>query len=502
MGNLERYFEELLALVGRAAEFSYASDVLEWDQQVNMPEGGNENRSLILSTVRSQAFDLFTSNEVGNLVDKIAGKEDRLRPEYELIAKRLIEVYNRARRIPSGLFQELTETKSKAHKIWVKAKQESNFKHFLPSLKQLVDLNRELAERYGYKENPYDALLEGYEPGMTTALLKEIFNSLKEELIPFLDNLIKKGDRPDKAFIEGDFSGEKQKELCVIALEAIGYDFKKGRLDVAPHPFTVGVAPNDVRVTTRFNSNNFGESLLAVIHEGGHALFELGKHPLVEWLYLNEEYPHGIHEANSRMWEEMVGRSYDFWEFFYPKLQKVFPRFKKVDLFEFWRAINIVKPSLIRVTADEVTYNLHILIRFEIEEQLIRGEIDPKDLPEIWNQKMEDYLGIVPPDDSQGVLQDIHWSMGYIGYFPTYTLGNIYAAQLFSKAKQEISGFSNEIATGNFYVLLDWLRKNVYPLGLVYKSPELIREVTGEEPSAKYWLRHIKERYSKIYQVI
>jgi len=308
-------------------------------------------------------------------------------------------------------------------------------------------------------------------------------------------------NKPDEKIFKGHFSKRLQKKLSLEALKVIGYDFNKGRLDTAPHPFTETVGPEDVRVTTRFVLKDLAPALFAPIHEGGHALYSLGKDSLLKWVKLDTDYSLGLHESQSLMWENIVGRSLSFWKFFYPKLQNIFPRFRNIALKDFYRAINTVKPSLIRIDADEVTYNLHVILRFEIEEALIKGEIKVKDLPELWNKKMKEYLGVVPKNDAEGVLQDIHWSLGCFGYFPTYMLGNLYAAQLFATAKREIPELEEEIAKGNLSVFLEWLRMKVHRFGLIYEGPELIREVTGESPTLKFWLDYIKEKYSKIYDI-
>jgi carboxypeptidase Taq len=343
--------------------------------------------------------------------------------------------------------------------------------------------------------------LPDYEPGLTTEQLRRIVDHLRKELVPFAHSLMEQPNKPDETLLQGHFPESSQRQLCLQILKAIGYDFNKGRLDTTAHPFTTSVGPDDVRVTTHFVIDKFAPALFATIHEGGHALYSQGKDALLKWLYLPRWYSLGIHESQSRMWENIVGRSLPFWKFFYPKLQSVFPHYRNIALEDFYRAINTVKLSPIRIYADEVTYNLHIVLRFEIEEALLRGEIEVKDLPELWNTKMQEYLGIVPENDAKGVLQDVHWSLGYFGYFPTYMLGNLYAAQLFAAAKREITNLEDEIAKGNLKVLLEWLRAKIHRFGLILEAPVLLKEVTGKGPTSEPWLDYIKEKFGKIYRV-
>jgi len=499
--NAERLFKKLLKRVKAAAEFDYAASLLGWDQQTKMPKEGAEGRAEIFATVRTEGFKRFASNEIGEILRELAGVEDKLETEKKAIVKRLRVVYERSKAIPPDLFRAFSEATSKAYNIWVKAKEKSDFALFQPTLEEIIKFVRQFAELYGYEKNPYDGLLPDYEPGLTAEELRRIVKNLREELVPFVHSLIEKTDQPDETLLQGNFPIDLQQQLCLQVLKVIGYDFNRGRLDTTAHPFTTAVGPEDVRVTTNFVKNKLDPALFAVLHEGGHALYAQGKDDLLKWLYLDRGYSLGVHESQSRMWENMVGRSLPFWKFFYPELQRIFPRFKKIDLEDFYRAINTVKLSPIRIYADEVTYNLHIVLRFEIEESLLRGDVEVKELPEIWNTKMQEYFDILPKNDAEGVLQDVHWSLGYIGYFPTYMLGNLYAAQLFATAKQEITNLEDEIAKGNLKILLEWLRSKVHRFGLVREAPELLREVTGENPTPKPWLEYVKEKFNKIYCV-
>jgi len=501
MRESEKLLAKLLERQKTIAKFYYAASLLDWDQQTKMPNGGAEGRAEIYAAIKTEAFKLFTSDEIGEILKKLTSIEEEFDPSKQALIKRINALYQRYKAIPQDLFKAFTEAKSKAYTIWVEAREKSDFKLFQPALEQIIQFTRQCAELYGYEKNPYDGLLPDYEPGVTAEDLRKIVSHLREELVPFVAQLMEQLNKPDETLLQGNFPEDLQQELSLQVLQVINYDFKRGRLDTTPHPFTTMVGPDDVRVTTHFIIDKLSPAFFATIHEGGHALYDQGKDPVLKWLYLDTGYSHGIHESQSRMWENIVGRSLPFWKFFYPNLQKICSHYKSVALEDFYRAINTVKPSLIRIYADEVTYNIHIMLRFEIEEALLRGELEVKDLPEFWNAKMREYLGIVPENDAKGVLQDVHWSQGYIGYFPTYMLGNLYAAQLFATAKQEIKNLEDEIARGNLNTLLEWLRAKVHRFGLIHQAPELLEEVTGKSPTSEPWLDYIKEKFSKIYRM-
>jgi carboxypeptidase Taq len=501
MSESEKLLKKLLERVRVAARFYYAASLLEWDQQTKMPDGGADGRAEIFAAVKTEGFKLFTSDEIGEILKKLTRVEEKLDRKRQVLLKRMNAIYQRSKAISPDLFREFSEAKSKSYIIWVKARKKSDFRLFQPALEKIIQFERQFAELYGYERNPYDGLLPDYEPGLTTEDLRTIVNNLRKELVPFVCLLTEQSNEPDETLLQGNFPEDLQQQLCLQILKVIGYDFSRGRLDTTPHPFTVQVGPDDVRVTTSFVTGRLAPALFSTMHEGGHALYDQGKNPLLKWLCLDTGYSHGIHESQSRMWENIVGKSLHFWKFFYPKLQNVFPHFKGVALEDFYRAINTVSPSLIRIDADEVTYNLHIALRFEIEEALLRGELEVDNLPELWNAKMQEYLGIVPKNDAEGVLQDVHWSEGYFGYFPTYMLGNLYAAQLFTRAKREITNLEDEMAEGNLNILQEWLRAKVYDFGLIREAPELLQEATGKGLTSEFWLNYIKEKFRKIYGI-
>ncbi len=491
---------KLLERVKIAAKFSYAANLLVWDLATKMPDGGAEGRAEIEAVVRTEGFKLFTSDETGGILKELAGKEEKLDLQRQILLKRINLAYQRAKAIPPDLFRAYTEATSKSYTVWVRAKEKSDFKLFQPALEEIIRFARQFAELYGYEKNPYDALLLNFEPGLATEDLRTTANHIRKELVPFIRLLSERPDKPDGKLLQGDFSEDLQRQLSLEVLKAIGYDFNRGRLDTTHHPFTMPVGPKDVRVTTHFVTDDLTAALFTALHEGGHALYWQGKDPLLDWLpFMEMPFSYGVDESQSRMWENIVGRSFPFWKFFYPKLQEILPHFKNVTLDNFHRAINVVRPSLIRVDADEVTYNMHILLRFELEEALLRGELEVSSLPETWNAKMEEYLGVVPKNDAEGVLQDVQWSGGAFGYFPTYMLGNLYAAQLFAAAEREIPSLEEEIVKGNLNILREWLQVKVYRFGLIREAPELLQEATGKGPTSEPWLTYIKEKFGKIY---
>jgi len=482
------------------AKLHSAQALLGWDQHTHMPKKGASARAQVAGKLSKMAFELFVSDEMGEYIDRLE-KEDGLSLEERASVHRVGKDYRRHKAIPPALVEEMAIARSQAQSAWVQARERSDFSVFRPHLEKMVDYARRLTEYYGYEKEPYDALLEEFEPGMTSSRLREIIAPLQSELVPFLKRLIDEGEAPSTDPWEGRFDIATQRRLARRALEIIGYDFDAGGLDDVAHPFTTTIGPGDVRVTNRYLEDAPLSGLFAALHEGGHALYNQGMGENLYYLLLADGASHGIHESQSRMIENQIGRSRPFWRFFQPILAEYFPKFGKVDPEELYRSANIVKPSLIRVEADEVTYNLHIMLRFELETGLIDGSIPAGDLPALWNDAMERYLGITPLDDACGVLQDVHWSMGAFGYFPSYMLGNLYAAQIFAKLRSEIADLDERIASGDFEPLLAWLRENVHRLGGIYEPNELIERITGEGLDPSYFVTYVKEKYSDIYRL-
>ncbi len=506
--------ETLKPLTERLIEIQHlssAASVLSWDQETYMPAGGGTARADQLATLQTVAHDRFVSPEIEALlsrwIDPVTGEtRDREGDAWNEPARALLrEVwrdFSRAKKLPSDFVTRLGRESSIAQQVWAEARAKNDYPRFLPHLRTLVALKREEAGYLGYTHSPYDALLDTYEPGATVSALRPLFATLRERLVPLLERVLSSPVAIDDAMLFHAYDSGKQLEFSRLVLTAMGYDFDKGRLDLSAHPFTTSFHPSDVRVTTRVDAQEFPVCLFSCIHEGGHALYDQGLDPTHYGTPLGEALSLGIHESQSRLWENCVGRSRPFWRGFYPILQQAFPEaLAGVDLADFYAAINRVKPSLIRVEADELTYNLHIMLRFEIELDLIEGRSAVEDLPAIWADKMKSYLGVVPKRDAEGVLQDLHWSVGAFGYFPTYTLGNLYAAQFHDQASREITNFEGEIEAGRLIVLSRWLNQKIHRWGRTFTTDQLARRVTGRELSPEPFLTYLETKYGELYKL-
>ncbi len=478
--------------------------VLNWDESVYMPKKGATLRASTVAYLTGLLHEKFLSKDLERMLKELKNqlKENKLNPKNSAIIREIWREFEREKKLPLEFVKELAETRSKAQHIWIKAREKSDFKIFLPYLKKVINLKRQEAKYVGYKDSPYDALLDIYEPYMTTKEVYIILEELKDFLIPFIEKIKKSKIRIKPEILKDNFLIEKQEKFNKILAEKIGFDFEAGRLDVSPHPLTTHFHPQDVRMTTRYDKGDLFYSIGSTIHETGHALYGQGILTENFGTPLGDSASVGIHESQSRIWENIIGRSKPFWSYFYPILQEKFPKpFSKIKFDDFYKAINYVKPSLIRTEADEVTYNLHIILRFEIEKELVEGTIKAEDLPKIWNAKMKEYLGVDVPNDAEGILQDIHWSLGLMGYFPAYTLGNLYSAQFYSAAKRDILNLENKISKGQFHHLREWLRKNIHIHGKFYPAEKLVKKVTGEKLNNKYFIDYIKNKYSDIYNL-
>ncbi|MDQ3046206.1 MAG: carboxypeptidase M32 [Bacteroidota bacterium] len=484
----------------KIADVNYSAAVLNWDQETYMPPKGAELRAQQLSTLAGISHELSTSAELGTLLIALNEEKDLSEKEKRNV-KQSLKNYNDNKKYTTAFVQELSKTISETFQAWQKAKSENNFSLYAPFLEKLVKLKREECKLLGYKAHPYDALLDQYEPGAKTADLETLFGDVREQLVAFVQKITAKEQNPD-SFMFSHYDKDKQWQFGIELLTQMGYDFEAGRQDVSSHPFTTNFNSQDVRVTTRTNENDLNEMIWSCIHEGGHALYEQGL-PLSEYGLPSGEYVSlGIHESQSRLWENNVGRSLAYWKANFPKLQKAFPEnLSMVKSEDFYKAMNIVKSSLIRTSADELTYHFHVLIRFEIEKALIEGSIEVKDLPDYWNKKYKDYLGIDVPDNTKGVLQDIHWSHGSFGYFPTYSMGSFYAAQFYAQAKKEIPDLEMEIEKGNMKPLLNWLKEKVHVHGKFYSAEELCKEITGEKLNFRHFMEYAKSKYAALYDL-
>jgi carboxypeptidase Taq len=491
--------EQLKERLGEVADIGRAANVLGWDQQVNMPPGGNEARGQQLATLSKIAQEKFIADEVGSLIDDLKQEFDGADTDEAAMVRVAARNYDKAKRVPPSFIAEQAVVTSRAFEAWVQARSKSDFSIFQPHLEKVVELVHQYVSFFPTGDHPYDTLLDDFEPGMKTAEVKEIFDGLRPKQVKLIKAIASSRQVKDD-FLFKKYNEKKLNDFGVDVITRFGYDWTRGRQDKAPHPFQESFSVNDVRITTRYEEENPLAMLFSTMHEAGHALYEQGINPAYERTPLAGGTSLAVHESQSRMWENLVGRSLPFWEHFYPAFKKTFSsHLDGVSLKSFYKAINKVEPSLIRVNADEATYNLHIMLRLELEIGMVEGTLAVKDLPEIWNAKMHEYLGITPPDDASGVLQDIHWSGGAIGYFSTYALGNLVSAQLWEKINKDIRNLDDQIRKGDFSELLAWLRKNVHRHGQKYEPQKLVESVTGSRISPQPYVRYLTKKYSEIY---
>lgn len=493
-------YEKYTSHLRKIADINYASAVLNWDQETYMPPKGADFRAQQLATLAGVAHELSTGEELGRILSDL-GNDASLDEKQKRNVIQSQKDYNDRKKYSTEFVEKMSRTISESFVAWQEAKQKDDFTIFAPKLSQLLDLKKQECEILGYKDHPYDALLDQYEPGAKTAELTTLFADVRAQLVDFVKQIAARPQNNDK-FMYRHYRKDTQWELGIELLKQMGYDFEAGRQDISTHPFTTNFSSQDVRVTTRIAENNLNEMIWSCIHEGGHALYEQGLPASEYGLPSGEFISLGIHESQSRLWENNVGRSYPYWKANFPKLRAMFPEnLADVTDKDFYKAMNIVKPSLIRTNADELTYHFHILIRFEIEKALIEGAIDVNDLPSYWNSKYKEYLGVDVPSDAKGVLQDIHWSHGSFGYFPTYSLGSFYAAQFYAKVQSAIPGLEVEIEKGNMAPLLNWLRDNIHGHGKFYKADELCEKLTGEKLNFNYFMTYARKKYSGLYQL-
>jgi carboxypeptidase Taq len=492
-------YPKLLEAMSELADLAHAQALMGWDQETNMPPKGAQMRARSLGTLAGIYHDRLTAQSLVALVEDL--KQADLVGDEAANVRELDREQARARKIPRELVVELSETASIGHEAWVQARAEDDFAHYQPWLEKMLRLKQQVAEIVGFEGSIYNALLDEYEPYATEEEIGPVFADLRRHLVRLVEG-IAPDPRPGLEALERPFPVAQQEQFGRRIMEEMGFDLEAGRLDISVHPFCSGIGPQDVRLTTRYDENGFTQSLFGIIHETGHGLYEQGLPSELRALPAGRAVSLGIHESQSRLWENMIGRSREFWSHYLPELKKIFPmQLDGVDLNAFYRAINSVEPSLIRVEADEVTYNLHILLRFELESELLRGELPVADLPNAWNQRMEEYLGIRPANDTLGVLQDVHWSLGLFGYFPTYTLGNLYAAQLHVSAGCEIEDLSAQISRGDLLPLKSWLSENVHQRGSRLQAGALMREVTGKGLETEPFVSYLNEKFGSLYDL-
>lgn len=499
-------YEEFKELSKSIKTYSSILSLLHWDQETYMPPGGITARSEQLALLSGHIHEMKTSKKhqdlLGKLVHLPSGKPKQkgLSQVERVNLREWHKDYLRDTKLPASFVKTFSQTTSEASQIWQTAKKTNNFKLFAPFLEKIIRLNREKASIYGFEEHPYDALLETYEPSMTCGKVKSLFADLRKNLIRLLDQILG-AKQIDDQFLKGHFDKNKQMELGHSLLGCLPLEPDYTRLDLSAHPFSMALHPHDSRITTRILQSGFMSNLFSVMHEAGHAMYECDL-PTEHWgTPLAEAVSCGVHESQSRWWETLIGRSLPFWKCYYPLVKDTFSaRLKNVSLDHFYRAINRVSPSMIRVEADEVTYCLHIILRFEIEMALITGDLQVSDLPYAWNEKMKELLSITPKNDSEGCLQDVHWAFGDFGYFPSYALGNIFAAQFFTAFAKQHPDWKERVEKGDLAFIRDFLKVNIHSHGRQYYGDELVRRVTGKPVSEMAYCQYLKQKYSEIYR--
>ncbi len=500
-------YDELIGHIREANLLSSSASLLGWDQETMMPPGGLEHRSRQLAQLARMAHQMKTDARVGQWLAACEGDAKITADPLSVAAVNVREIrreYDRNTKLPASLVEELTRVSSVARAEWAKARKESSFAMFKPWLEKIVDLLRQKAKCYGWPKDgeAWDALADGYEPGCRARDVATLFAPLRQKLVKLIADLMASKKKPGNAFNEIKIPIAQQEKFVRFVAERIGFDFTRGRLDISTHPFCSGTHCNDIRMTTRFHENNVNDALGSTMHECGHGIYEQNLPAEHIGTPMGDAVSLGIHESQSRLWENQVGRSLPFWKWLAPKMPEFFgDAVAGLTLEQVYSAANLVRPDFIRVEADEATYNLHIMVRFEIERGLIGGAMSVDDVPGVWNARYKEYLGIDVPDDRRGCLQDIHWSLASMGYFPTYTLGNLYAAQFFEKAMQDIPDLYAQYERGEFGQLKAWLVKNIHSQGMRYHAADLCKVVTGKAPSPDALMRHLEGKLRPIYGV-
>lgn len=493
----EQLYQQYREQLQKIADVKYSAAVLQWDQETYLPLKGADFRARQIATLSEISHQLFTQEKTGSLLQELLSKE--LSSTQKRNAELTWEDYTRLKKLSPAFVRKMSEEVSAAFHAWIEARKQNKFSIFEPSLTSLAELKRQEAELLGYEDHPYNALMNEYEKGATVQMLDNVFADIKN---PLLDLLYEVTEKPavDDYFLKQHFPRQQQWEWGIYLAKQLGFDFAAGRQDISEHPFTTNFSSHDVRITTRIDESHFANMTWSTIHEVGHALYEQGL-PADEYgLPLGEYASLGIHESQSRLWENCVGRGNAFWQYYYPKLQQYFPlQFDNISREQFVRAINKVQPSLIRTEADELTYHFHVMVRYELEKHLIEGSLSVKEIPLYWNDQYKALLGADVPDDKQGCLQDVHWSHGSFGYFATYSLGSFYAAQFWEQAKTAIPGLENKIAEeGDTGLLLTWLRNNIHSHGRFYTSDELCNKVTGKKLDSTVFINYLKRKMNDI----
>ncbi len=490
--ELKEHFREIMRL-------KYIFNVLDYDQQVFMPKGSVKGRAEQRALIQGLIHDKIISKKTLDLINSVE-KETNLNLIDSAILREAKREYEQAIKLPNELVTKIAKTASLGHQAWEKAREKNDYKLFEPILKQIIDLQIEKAEKLATHPSRYSTMIDLYEPGATFEWIDGIFKNLKNHLIRILKKLENSSYKPDNSILKRQYDKERQWEFSLELVKDLNFNFDIGRQDISAHPFTSSLAFKDVRITTRIWENFLPACILGAIHECGHALYEMNLMEEINSTNLASGTSMGIHEAMSRMYENILGRSKEFWNKWYHRLQTYFPEnLNNYPEEEFYRALNTVKPSFIRVEADEVTYGLHIILRFEIEKMILENNLPVNELPSVWNEKMTELLGITPPNDALGVLQDVHWSEGFFGYFPSYSLGNLYASQIYSHAKNRITALSDQIQEGNYQPLFSYLKENVFQYGKIYRPRDLLIKITKEDLDPLYFIKYLEDKFLPIY---
>lgn len=495
-------YDSLRAHARETALLTSIRGLLEWDERTKMPPAAGAYRAEQHAYLAGEIHRRQTAPQVGQWLSELADSPFAADPHSDAgtVIRELHRQYQKKTRLPQSLVEELSRAATLGEQAWVEARKADSFAAFQPHLARMLELKRQEAAALGYTATPYDALLDDYEPHATTAEVANVLAELRDALAPLVREIVDSGKRPDSKVLSGDFPVAAQESFGQAISGAIGFDYNAGRLDTTAHPFCGGAGPGDVRLTTRYNPADFADGFFSILHEAGHGMYEQGLPREHFGLPTGEAVSLGIHESQSRMWENQVGRSRAFWEHVLPRAQAAFPgALRDATVDGIYAAINDVQPSLIRVDADEVTYNLHILIRFELELAMIEDDLQAADLPGAWRQKYKTYLGITPPSDANGALQDVHWSAGLFGYFPTYSLGNLYAAQFFAAARKDLGDLDAAFGKGEFAPLLQWLRSAIHQHGQRYSAAELVQRISGKPLSHDAWITQMRAKYSELY---
>lgn len=498
--NISLLEKEFLEYVKKMSAYNETIGLIYWDMRTGAPKQGLEQRSEVIGMLSSEVFKMSTSEEMAAYIANLTNES--LSEKTRKILEECKKDYERNKKIPAEEYKEYVVLQSKAETIWEEAKEKADFEMFKPYLEKLVEMTKRFINYWGYKGNKYDILLDMYEPGITAEVLDRVFGELRNKIVPLVKQISQSNHKPKTDFLYQTFKKEKQREFSLEILAQMGYNFNAGRLDETVHPFAIGLNPGDVRVTTKYDEQDFRTAIFGTIHEGGHALYEQNVSKELIGTPLCSGTSMGIHESQSLFYENIVGRSFSFWKRNYDLLKKYASgQFDQVDLEDFYRAINESKPSFIRIEADELTYPLHIIIRYEIEKGLFNDQMEVGDLPDIWNDMYEEYLGIRPENDALGVLQDVHWAGGSFGYFPSYALGYMYAAQFKKKMLSDLPQFDQLLEEGNLLPIKEWLTRNIHQYGKMKKPLEILNDVTGEELNAKYLIDYLYEKYGKVYKL-